>query len=182
MKIFSLILGTALVLSACEEKNENDFPSLEPGTYQLEIFDEHNVRLLTRTGTAIGLGSGSQIRMEDPKFITGDPDDPLAVFAYLLLTAGNNEKTWDESQNWKIDASAQAVLSQRYYNLSTDWRYRGHGGNIRIVESTDDFMKGSFTITMAVDTTGYYPYENWQANPLWGDQIVIKGFFVSRGW
>jgi len=181
MKIFSLILCSALVLSACDE-NENDFPSLEPGTYQLEIFDEHNVRLLTRTGTAIGLGSGSQIRMEDPEFISGKSADPLAVFADLLLIAGNNEKTWDENQKWKIDASAQAVLNQHYYSLRTDWRYRGYGGHIRIVESTDEVMKGSFTITMAVDTISYYPYANWQENPLWGDQIVIKGFFASRGW
>jgi hypothetical protein len=181
MRIFSLILGAALVLSACEE-TDTDFPSLEPGTYQLQIFDEHNVRLLTRTGTAIGLGSGNQILMEDPKFITGDSLDPLSVFAYLLLATENNEKTWNENQKWKIDASAQAVLGQHYYSLSTDWQYRGNGGSIHIVESTDDFMKGSFTITMAVDATGYYPYENWQANPLWGDQIVIKGFFLSRGW
>lgn len=178
MRLFSLILGSALVLTSCDD--ESEFPELAPGTYHLEIFNTQGKKLLERDGTAIGLGNYNQVILEDPLFITNDDDDPN-FFATLLITTGDVDRTFDQQFVWAMKSDLQAVLNQRYYSIPGDWGYSNKSGSLSILKSTSTVLNGRFTITMKARHPEPY-YINWTSNPTWGDEIVVKGYFSSRGW
>ena len=183
MKLFGLI-GLIVVLSACQDEDVK-FPDLDVGNYQLKIFDQHGQKVLTRRGKATGLGTHSQVIMEDPEFVTHAEKDSMDVFASLwLFTDKVYELTWNNGSLWHISPDeAGAFLIQRQYGSSSDWQYESVSGEIRILESTNNVLKGHFRINMTVTQ----PDENnpgmmWRANPKWGDSIVVQGYFASKDW
>ncbi|HEY3403352.1 MAG TPA: hypothetical protein VGK59_08205 [Ohtaekwangia sp.] len=180
MNVFNLAIASAIVLSSCSE--EAGFPELKPGTYYLEIFNDKGEKVLTRRGEAIGLGSYSQIRFEDPEFITKYSESPYATFAYLLLTTGNENEVWDQGKLWPMNSQSQAMLNQHYYNLHGDWAYENVSGELVITESTARLLKGYFTMSMTVLPIDSKWGIRWSVNPQWGEHIIVKGYFESRGW
>lgn len=185
MKLISLLFGSAAILSACQEETDIAFPALEDGTYHLEIFNEQGEQVLTRDGNAIGLGTYSQLIIEDPLFGSsayGDKDDKFA--ALWLSTENTFQQTWNERPLWFVSEKASgALLTQQYYGSSTDWRYVGVSGEIKILEATDKRMKGYFEIKMRVQPPDEdNPIMQWTANSKWGAPILVKGYFISKGW
>lgn len=185
MKLKSLLFGFAVILSGCQEEEDVKFPDIADGTYHLEIFNDQGQKVLTRNGNAIGLGSYSHVVIEDPEFGSQAEDDSLDVFAALWpFTDKSYELPWDKSSIWNVaQESAGALIVQRYYGSSSDWQYESVSGQIRILGSTDNVLKGYFKIKMDVrppdpNNTGV----KWTANPKWGDRIVIEGYFASKGW
>lgn len=185
MKLLSQVFALVTILASCREEEVLKFPDLADGTYHLEIFDIQGRKVLTREGNAIGLGSYSQVVIEDPEFASQAEEDSLDTFAALwLFTEKTHASTWDENFIWNVDAeSAGAIFIQRYYGGLSDWQYESVLGEIRIFESTDNVLKGYFEITMRVrQSDENNPGIVWTSNPKWGDQIVVKGFFSSQGW
>ena len=170
-----------MALSSCSD-DDAEFPALDPGTYYLEIFNDQGQKVLTRSGEAIGLGDYSQISLTDPQFITQSEGDPLNTFAYLFLTTGNEYDVWNQKQIWPVNSPSQAMLNQRYYNIGGDWAYENVSGKVVITESTATILKGHFTMKMMALEPGSKWGMAWSVNPKWGDHIVVKGYFVSRGW
>lgn len=176
MRIFSIILGTAIALSGCSDADEQN---IKPGTFYLEVFNENGVKLMHREGEAIGLGSDGQLVLQDETFIDVEPSDPENTFAYLFIT-NIHDKVWDDQEHWSFESDLTAVFHEQYYTWINDWAYEATGGEVEIQESTGKALKGSFTISMQVkqEDTG----ELWQQNEAWGEKIVVKGIFNSRGW
>jgi len=185
MKLINLLFGFAAILSACQEEADGKFPDLPDGTYHFEIFNHQGRKVLTRDGNAVGQGSYNQVELADPEFISQAKEDSLDVFAALwLFTDKSRELRWDKSSLWQVGPDlAGAFLVQRYYSGPSDWEYESVSGQIRILESTDNVLKGYFRIKMQVrqaddNNLGI----NWMANPKWGDRIVVDGYFACKGW
>lgn len=182
--IFILLLtGPVFFLSACDDNDHLEFPGLEQGTYRLKIYNARGVLVFEREGYATGTGSDAAIWMEDPRFLSETND--FEKFGWLgIYTSKTYDQPWSAKAYWPIRLNDTPVeMHQRFYGGSGDWCYQGTAGYVRIVEASDQYLKGVFRIHMRVkdasDLQEIMPGFEWTANPNWGEKITITGYFFS---
>jgi hypothetical protein len=167
----SVIALSTLFFFNCDKDDDELAPSgLESGEFEIKIYNEDGVLLLTKKGDAENLGgTGSwEIRLLDPMFGTENGDDSQN-FASLTFFG---QSPLNELQTIELDEDRFAVFHQRWYSLPDDWGYRTLQGTLRISERHELMIKGSFEIRLTTDPS-------MLANPKWGERIFIKGSFSS---
>jgi hypothetical protein len=178
-----LLAGSILALGSCGDDEPEEFPDLAEGSYSLKIYNAQGQQVFERQGEAIGTGPDATISLSDPEFLTADSE--YNKFAFLLInTSEAGDQPWRSKIQWGVQAdSMPVILRQRYYSLVDDWSYEGTAGNVKIMEASDDHVKGSFRIDMQVDDASALgdanPGFRWTANPQWGERITIAGYFYS---
>lgn len=167
---YSLILSFFLTLSSCrKEKTQNGIPDPAEGTYEMIAYNSNNQVVFTRKATAFynGINQGTQIRLDDPDFMTYSDITPNDVFASLVLQA-RQEINSPVLLNY---SDFTANIQQRWYSLPGDWSYQLQQGSLHIKEVSLGKIKGEFSITLIkID----------YANPKWGEIITIKGKFYAK--
>jgi hypothetical protein len=178
-----LFTGVAFFLSSCDD-DEDVFPELTEGTYHLRVYNASGILVFERKGgTAVGTGSGATVWMNDPQFQSDTSRfDKFAMFG--INTSVKYDQPWNAKSYWPIHLnSTPVIMYQSFYSLSGDWSYEGTDGYVRIVEASDQYLKGSFRIRMRVkdasDIREAIPDFEWTANPRWGEDITVTGFFFS---
>ncbi len=167
---YSLLLPVVLVLIACSKgKNEDIIPNPAEGEYDVIGYNADNQVVFTRKGNAqyINLTNyGTQIRMDDPDFITQAATHPNDVFASIVLQGKQiiNSPVVLSGNDFNVN------MQQRWYSLVDDWGYRLLEGSLKIQEVAPRKLLGEFTITLT---------KTDHANPKWGDSIIIKGKFYA---
>lgn len=172
MKKVRYFLFLVLILSfGCSEEKDYENQNLKDGEFVIKLYNSKGDLLLTRKGDAQNLAytdSNWEIRLMDPLF--GLPtSDPLKTFASLTVF-GQSPIT--EPQELQFNNDNSAVLHQRWYSLGDDWGYKSTSGMLTISTIEKSGVKGSFEITLEVDADA-------QQNPLWGDNLLAKGYFST---
>lgn len=165
-----LILFFFLILSSCsKEKVQISIPDPPQGTYEIIAYNANNQVVFTRKATAFynGINQGTQIRLDDPDFLTQTAIAPNDVFASLVLQT-KQKLNRPLLLNY---SDFTANIQQRWYSLPGDWSYQLQQGSLEIKEVSPGKIKGEFSITLIkID----------YANPKWGETITIKGKFYAN--
>jgi len=177
-----LFIGLACSLSSCHDDGDG-FPELAEGTYHLKIYNARGLQVFERKGVAIGTGPDAYVSMSDPQFQSDTSAfNKFAMFG--INTSIANDQPWNAKSYWPIHVNSTPVtMVQSFYSISGDWSYEGIGGYVSIAEAADQYLKGSFRIRMRVkdasDIRKAIPDFEWTANPRWGEEITVTGFFFS---
>jgi hypothetical protein len=168
---FSLIFPVFLILSSCSKHGDLDTISDPPeGTDEIIACNANNQEIFRRKGDAMYINMtnyGTQIRLDDPNFLTQASTSPNDVFASVVLQG----KHQINSPAVLSDNDFFANMHQRWYSLDKDWSYSLQKGFLKIKDVSPGKMQGEFTITLIkVD----------YSNPKWGDTITIKGKFFAK--
>ena len=168
---YSLTLSFFLILISCnKEKVQDTIPDPPEGAYEIIAYNANNEEIFTRKGDAqyINLTNyGTQIRLDDPNFVTQAAINPNDVFASIVLQG----KQRINSPAVLSPNDFNANIHQRWYSLGNDWSYRLQEGSLKITEVAQGKTKGEFSIKLI--KTHY-------ANPKWGDTIIINGKFYAN--
>lgn len=168
---YSLILSFFLILSSCSKEKAQDTISDPPeGTYEIIAYNTNKQEIFTRKGNAqyINLMNyGTQIRLDDPNFVTQIATTPNDVFASIILQG----KQKINSPALLSDNDFNANIHQRWYSLDKDWSYYLQKGSLKIKEVSPGKIRGEFIINLT---------KREYANPGWGDTITIKGKFYAN--
>jgi hypothetical protein len=167
----SLIFSLFLILNSCnKDKDQDTIPDPAEGTYAIIAYNENKQEIFRRKGDALYINMtnyGTQIRLDDPNFLTQASTTPNDVFASVILQG----KHKIDSPATLRDSDFFANIMQRWYSLDKDWSYHLHKGFLKIKDVSPGKIRGEFSITLVkVD----------YANPKWGDTITIKGKFFAK--
>jgi hypothetical protein len=168
---YCLTLSFFAILTSCSKGKEQDtIPGPPEGTYEIIAYNANNQKIFTRKGDAMYVNVtnyGTQIRLDDPDFVTRAAINPDDVFASIVLQG-------KQKINSPIVLSANdfnANIYQRWYSLGNDWSYRLQEGSLKIKEVAPGKIQGEFIINLI---------KTEFANSKWGDTITIKGKFYAN--